>query len=419
MIKKNDDNTFYGDLFENFSDHLNTPKPDPISKIKKNKDRKIFRVKDLNKIVKTQLESDFSGIWVEGEISNAKLHSSGHFYFSLKDKEAQIRAVMFKGMYSYLKFTPENGIKVLLKGSLTCFIKTGSYQINAKYMETKGLGSLQLAYEQLKNKLQSEGLFDPTYKKNIPMLPQKIGVITSPTGAAIRDILSVINRRYANVNIIIYPVRVQGDEAKFEIRNAIKYFNKKLADTDVLLIGRGGGSIEDLWPFNEEVVARAISDSIIPTISCVGHEVDFVISDFVADLRAATPSSSAELVIRDKLEIKKQLDYSKSILKKIMANFIQNYAQDIDYLNERFQLLVKNTFDKKAYKLGLLHSRLINLSPHAITSRGYAIVKDLNNQVRPLESFKVNDQINIKGYNTELFCEILKMKTLEKKSKDK
>ena len=418
MIRNNDD-LFYGDLFSE-QELEDTPS------------RKIYSIKDINKIVKDRLENEFSEIWIQGEISNSTLHSSGHYYFSLKDEAAQIRAVMFKHLYGYLKFTPENGTKVLVKGNLTCFIKGGSYQINVVYMEPQGIGSLQLAFEQLKKRLQSEGLFDSEHKQQIPMLPQKIGVITSPTGAAIRDILSVINRRYANLNIILYPVRVQGDNAKFEIVKAIEYFNKNksLNDIDVLLVGRGGGSIEDLWAFNEEMVARAIFNSKIPIISCVGHEIDFVISDFVADLRAPTPSAAAELVVRDKQELLERLNYYNNKIKQRILYVLNNYSQaleyikdnrflkdpilyfqdkfqQLDYFNEKIEFLIKKNLDSWAYKLGFLKAKLENLSPDKIIKRGYAVIKDENNKVINLEKVKKADKIKVMGNKTELLCEVL------------
>ena len=245
------------------------------------------------------LEEQFADIWLEGEISNYKgVASSGHCYFCLKDAGAQVDAVAFRGVMASLRFKLEEGLKVLMRCRVSLYLQRGRFQIIASAIEPQGAGALQLAFEQLKKKLESEGLFDPSRKKPIPSLPQKIGIVTSPTGAAIRDMLTVINRRFANVEILIYPVKVQGEGAKDEIAEAVQYLNQHHADLDVLLVGRGGGSIEDLWAFNEEIVARAIAASQIPVISCVGHEVDFTIADFVADLRAPTPSAAAELVVK-------------------------------------------------------------------------------------------------------------------------
>ncbi|MCK4533376.1 exodeoxyribonuclease VII large subunit, partial [bacterium] len=244
--------------------------------------RKIYTVTQTNQIVKNLLEDSFPEILVEGEISNFKLHSSGHMYFSLKDETAQISAIIYRGMTFALKFVPEDGMKVIVRGKLTCFTKRGQYQIIISLMEPQGKGALQLAFEQLKEKLKKEGLFDAGKKQKVPFLPQRIGVVTSPTGAAVRDILSVIERRFANVEILIYPVHVQGDNAAGEISGAIDNLNSSFAYLDVLIVGRGGGSYEDLWAFNEEIVARAIYCSKIPIISAVGHETDYTIADFVA-----------------------------------------------------------------------------------------------------------------------------------------
>ncbi len=264
--------------------------------------RKVFTITQITAQIKEHLESTFSGIWVEGEISNFKHHSSGHMYFTLKDKDAQISAVMFKGSNLRLRFKPEDGMKVLVFGRISVYEPRGSYQVYVQEMEPKGVGELQLAFEQLKKKLESEGLFRKEHKKPIPEFPEVIGVVTSPTGAAIRDIQNVITRRFSLARILLIPVRVQGNLAGDEIVNAIETFNDHGA-ADVLIVGRGGGSIEDLWPFNEEKVARAIFNSKIPVISAVGHEIDFTISDFVSDLRAPTPSAAAELVVKDKNEL--------------------------------------------------------------------------------------------------------------------
>ena len=270
-------------------------------------EQKIYTVSEINRLVRQDLEESYSDIWVEGEISNFRVPASGHYYFTLKDKESQLRGVMFISRNRYLKFLPYDGLLVLVRGTITIYEPRGDYQFNVDLMEPKGKGSLQLAFEQLKEKLQKEGLFAPEHKRPLPLLPQRIGIITSPTGAAIRDIIRVINRRFANVELLIFPTKVQGDEAAQEITFAIDYMNT-LPDIDVLILTRGGGSLEDLWPFNEEIVARRIFDSKIPLISAVGHEIDFTISDFVADLRAPTPSAAAELVVKNKLELQEQLN---------------------------------------------------------------------------------------------------------------
>jgi len=269
--------------------------------------RPIYTVSQLTTEIKALLERNFAYVWVEGEISNLRSPSSGHLYFTLKDEFAQLRAVMFRLQNRLLKFDPEDGLQVVCYGRLTVYEPRGEYQIVLDYMEPKGLGALQLAFEQLKEKLAREGLFDPAHKKPLPQLPQKIGIVTSPTGAAIRDILQIIERRFANVHILLYPVRVQGAGAAEEIAQAISELNQ-WPGIDVMIVGRGGGSLEDLWAFNEELVARAIYNSRVPIISAVGHEVDFTIADFVADLRAPTPSAAAELVVRNKVELLQSLE---------------------------------------------------------------------------------------------------------------
>lgn len=256
--------------------------------------RRIYTVCEITAEIKQALER-FGVLWVKGEISNFKHHSSGHMYFSLKDDRAQLKAAFFRNSNYYLKFRPEDGLEVLVRGKLSVYEPRGDYQILVEYMEPVGVGSLQLAFEQLKQKLRSEGLFDEAHKVRLPLLPKKVGVVTSPTGAAVQDILRILNRRNASLDILIYPARVQGAGAAEEIAAGVRYFNTR-NDIDVIVVARGGGSMEDLWAFNEEVVARSIYASEIPVISAVGHEVDFTIADFVADLRAPTPSAAAEMV---------------------------------------------------------------------------------------------------------------------------
>jgi exodeoxyribonuclease VII large subunit len=256
--------------------------------------RKIYTVLEITSEIKHALEK-YGIIWIQGEISNFKHHTSGHMYLSLKDDRAQIKAAFFRNNNCYLKFRPEDGLEVLVRGRLSVYEPRGDYQVIVEYMEPKGLGSLQLAFEQLKEKLRNEGLFDEDHKVALPLLPRKIGVVTSPTGAAIQDMLRILKRRNASLHILIFPARVQGAGAAEEIASGIRYFNSR-DDIDVIIVGRGGGSIEDLWAFNEEIVARAIYASDVPVISAVGHEVDFTIADFAADLRAPTPSAAAEMV---------------------------------------------------------------------------------------------------------------------------
>jgi exodeoxyribonuclease VII large subunit len=256
--------------------------------------RKVFSVYDITSEIKRSLDK-LGIIWVQGEISNYKHHSSGHMYFSLKDPRAQMKAACFKNNNLYLKFRPEDGMEVVVRGRLSVYEPRGDYQIIVEYMEPVGLGSLQLAFDQLKEKLRKEGLFEESHKIPLPLLPRKVGIVTSPTGAAIRDILRILKRRNASLDVLIYPARVQGSGSAEEIAAGIRYLNSR-HDIEVIIIGRGGGSIEDLWAFNEEILAQAIYQSRIPLISAVGHEVDYTIADFVADMRAPTPSAAAEMV---------------------------------------------------------------------------------------------------------------------------
>ncbi|MDX9730325.1 MAG: exodeoxyribonuclease VII large subunit [Bdellovibrionales bacterium] len=262
----------------------------------------VLTVGALNKLIRRKLEGEFSVVWLKGEISNFKAHPSGHFYFSLKDKDAQVSAVMFRGYNSQLRFRPEDGMEVVVRGKITVYEPRGNYQIMCETMEPVGAGALQKAFEQLKRKLQSEGLFDEARKRAIPQVPKHIALVTSPSGAAVRDMLNVLGRRYRAARITIVPCSVQGVRATREIVEAIGLANR-LHDVDVLIVGRGGGSIEDMWSFNEEPVARAIAASRVPVISAVGHEVDFTIADFVADLRAPTPSAAAELVAQNAADL--------------------------------------------------------------------------------------------------------------------
>jgi exodeoxyribonuclease VII large subunit len=256
--------------------------------------KKIYTVWEITSEIKQTLDR-LGVLWIQGEISNFKHHSSGHMYFSLKDDRAQLKAAFFRNSNLYLKFRPEDGLEVIVRGRISVYEPRGDYQLIVEYMEPKGLGALQLAYEQLKEKLRKEGLFDDAHKVALPLLPHKIGIVTSPTGAAIRDMLRILKRRNASLHVLLYPAKVQGAGASEEIAAGVRYFNTR-GDIDVIILGRGGGSIEDLWAFNEEIVARAIYQSRIPIISAVGHEVDFTIADFVADLRAPTPSAAAEMV---------------------------------------------------------------------------------------------------------------------------
>lgn len=363
------------------------------------KEKHIYTVSELTKYIRAIVEESFPGVWVEGEISNFIFHSSGHMYFSLRDAGSTIKCAFFKYSNQKLKFKPKDGMKVICHGSVSVYEPRGDYQLIVEGLEPKGIGALQLQFEQLKEKLQKEGLFDEKYKIPIPFLPTRVGVVTSPTGAAIQDILNIVRRRFANIEIIINPVKVQGVDAKDEIAAAIKQFNE-LKNIDVMIVGRGGGSLEDLWPFNEEVVARAIFASKIPVISAVGHEVDYTISDFVADFRAPTPSAAAELVIPRKEDLvnliktalerlnnailggldvlKEKLDSLKeSYVLRQPLNYIIQRQQRIDDLIKDISLRINHTVDMSGEKFGRLTSRLEALSPLSILNRGYSITKRL------------------------------------------
>lgn len=348
---------------------------------------KIYSVTELNSTAQDLLESSLSHVWVEGEISNYRgVSSSGHCYFTIKDAGAQLDVAAFRGVMQSLRFKLADGLKILLLGKVTLYPARGRYQIVASAIEPAGIGALQLAFEELKKKLGAEGLFEASRKKPIPPFPQKIGVVTSPTGAAIRDILSVIQRRFASVEILIYPARVQGDGSKEEIAAGVRYLNQKYPNLDVLLVGRGGGSIEDLWAFNEEIVVRAIAESAIPVISCVGHEVDFTIADFVADLRAPTPSAAAELVVKNKAELlqtlgslrsslKNSLESKLSLLKEKLRTFqtssafakprnlIESRMQTLDFLSDNLEKSLDQFFISKERRLEILKEKILFLSP--------------------------------------------------------
>jgi exodeoxyribonuclease VII large subunit len=298
--------------------------------------RKIFTVSDITSEIKRSL--DVLGIvWIQGEISNFKRHTSGHLYFSLKDSRAQIKAACFRNNNMYLKFRPDDGMEVVARGRLSVYEPRGDYQVIVEYMEPIGLGSLQLAFDQLKEKLRKEGLFDESHKISLPLLPRKVGIVTSPTGAAIQDMLRILKRRNASLDVLLYPVKVQGQGAAEEVAEGIRYLNSR-RDVDVIIIGRGGGSIEDLWAFNEEVVARAVYASELPLISAVGHEVDFTIADFVADLRAPTPSAAAEMVSGAREDLRLSVNSLKGRL-----------SQAIRRRLDRHRLLLERLANNKAF----------------------------------------------------------------------
>jgi exodeoxyribonuclease VII large subunit len=276
--------------------------------------RRVWKVSEITEQIGSILEGTFPDVWIEGEVSNCRPAQSGHLYFTLKDSRAQIRCVCFRDQARLLKFRPDDGLHITLRGSLGVYEPRGEYQIYVSHIEPVGLGALQLAFEQLKKQLQQEGLFEQARKKPLPVLPRCIGVISSPSGAAIRDILRVLKRRFANVHVQLYPVRVQGDGAAGDIAAALRHFNL-VKFADVLILARGGGSLEDLWAFNEETVARAIAESLIPVITGVGHETDFTIADFVADMRAPTPSAAAEIVLRSRQEFERHIaEYQRQLV---------------------------------------------------------------------------------------------------------
>jgi len=335
------------------------------------KGRYIYTVSQLTSSIKIVLEDSFQNIWIEGEISNFKA-VSGHFYFTLKDDKSELKCVFFKSSNEKIKFEIKGGMQVLCRGKISIYEQRGAYQLYVAGMEPKGVGALQLAFEQLKEKLFKEGLFEEVHKKPIPLIPERIGIVTSTTGAAIRDILHVLNKRFSNTGIIINPVRVQGDGAKEEIAFAIEEFNA-LKNVDVMIIARGGGSLEDLWAFNEEIVARAIYNSKIPVISAVGHEIDWTISDFVADMRAPTPSVAAEIVIAKKSELSDKLDEIEKKIRDFPMDIVMEYEQRLDEIEDNMELRFNHYIELKDGEFKLLSEKLQILSPVGILDRGYSI----------------------------------------------
>ena len=380
-----------------------------------------LKVSELNGYIKNIIDGDemLANVYIKGEISNFKRHYSGHLYFTLKDETSLIKCVMFKSYTNYLNFEPKDGMSVVILGSVSVFERDGVYQVYAKGMEPEGVGALYKAYEKLKAKLSEEGLFDEAHKKPIPILPRAIGVVTSKTGAVIRDIINVTTRRLPNVNIILYPAAVQGEGAAQTIVNGIKYFNKA-KNVDTIIIGRGGGSLEDLWPFNEEITARAIYESEIPIISAVGHETDFTIADFVADLRAPTPSAAVELAVPDVLEVRWKLENINKRLANSLRKKVENVR--IKYDNIKNSRALKNPYDALRQKMIVCDNlykniennfslkvkdrhiklvgfigRLENLSPLKTMLRGYSIVENLDGKViKSVNDLSKNDEISIR-----------------------
>lgn len=398
---------------------------------------KIYTVSDLTAEIRALLEDSFSGVWVEGELSNVHQHSSGHIYFSLKDEHSQIRAVMFRVQNRQLRFQAKDGLAVLVYGALDVYERRGDYQIVAEYMEPKGLGALQLAFEQRKEKLRAEGLFDDARKRPIPLLPGRIGVVTSPTGAAVRDILHVLRRRFAGVDVLIYPVAVQGDQAAPQIVEALGELNRR-GGLDVVIVARGGGSIEDLQAFNEESVARAIAASRIPVISAVGHEVDYTIADFVADLRAPTPSAAAELVIAKRDELAQRLDDLHARMTGVMRSGLHGLRVRMSGLNRHLRLLnpvervqmqrrrlaelMKGLTGCADRRVTMLHGelkavvgKLDSLSPLAILSRGYSICLRLPDREIVKDSLAVDpgDLVEVRLHRGRLRCGVREVQRQE------
>lgn len=400
--------------------------------------RKIFTVSQVNKYVKHLFSHDYllNNIWVNGEISNLKMHNSGHIYFTLKDKTGAISSVMFKGNADGLKFGLEEGMAVLVKGYVSIYEKTGQYQLYIEKIEIEGEGALYKAYEQLKKKLEAEGLFRTEIKKTIPFYPDRIGIITSETGAAIRDIINISQRRNKSIQLILIPTLVQGEEAAGNISKAIKKFNE-LKNVDVIIVGRGGGSIEDLWAFNEEIVARAIYDSDIPIISAVGHETDFTISDFVADLRAPTPSAAAELAVPSKAELKDDVEKYYKKLDTLVWNNIMNLRhkqelilnhpifkyptqiidqnkQYLDQLERQFKLVIEKFYKDNKIRVENDISKLEILSPKNIINRGYALIYDENNNnIASVDELKDKKKILIELKDGSVEIEVNKIRVIK------
>lgn len=380
----------------------------------------ILSVTDINKYVKTLFENDplLPEVSVRGEITNFKAHYTGHLYFTLKDEYSTIKCVMFKGYAQFLKFKPSDGMKVVIKGQVSCYERDGVYQIYCKSMSPEGLGDLYLAYEQLKEKLNKEGLFDDIHKKPIPFLPKRVGVITSRTGAVIRDIINVSTRRYPNVDLLVYPAAVQGVNVASTVIEGLKTFNK-LNNVDVIIIARGGGSFEDLFGFNDEALARQVFASQIPVVSAVGHETDFTICDFVSDLRAPTPSAAAELVYPEYSEIISRIDKDKNRTIIAIKNYIERKRQYVERLKaaklekvpldkiNRYRLTIDNLMIKSekdlrnklnGYKTRCVESitKIDTLSPLKTLTRGYSVVENKDGKIiKTTKDVKPEDIINI------------------------
>ena len=393
-------------------------------------------VSEANSYIKRILINDpiLYNLRIKGEISNFKLHSSGNVYLSLKDQNSKINCVVFKSDYNR-SLNLENGTKVIASGYISVYERDGSYQFYIKNIEVSGIGNLYIEFNKLKEKLQKEGLFDYKYKKPIPKIPTSIGVVTSPTGAVIRDIINVTKRRYPKVHIKLYPVKVQGQDSKEQICQGINFFNKK-HPVDTIIVGRGGGSIEDLWSFNEEVVARCVFESKIPIISAVGHETDFTICDFVADMRAPTPSAAAEIATPDIEELYFKLDNIRGRMNKSLNNVVEydeqklkytftriktilndyiinNKIYELDKITERINLNMENKINKEEMNLKNLGSLLHNLSPLKTLDRGYSIINKEDIVVNSISNVSKGDQIEVILSDGSLDCTVDKINKKE------
>ena len=404
---------------------------EPLDDFTAETNEKFFTVSEITREIRTSLEHKFSNIGVLGEISNVRKPGSGHVYLTLKDKNSQLQAVVFRNTASRIKFELKDGMEVISFGSVTVYEPRGQYQLIINKIEPKGVGALQLAFQQLKEKLEKEGLFDHAHKKEIPFIPKKIGIVTSPTGAAIKDILNIIDRRFANVEVLIYPVKVQGEGAAQEIAEAITELNN-YSDIDVIISGRGGGSLEDLWAFNEEIVARSIYNSKIPVISAVGHEIDLTIADLVADKRALTPSEAGELVVpRKDLLIEKtekfkarllqsltgKLRFSKEKLDRIANSYVirqpfdrlNRWQQSLDEFAQRLNLNITHALNTEREKLSGIAGKLESLSPLNVLKRGYTITtrQEDNKSLRDIKNLSKGDKIKTNLSKGSIISEIL------------
>lgn len=396
-------------------------------------------VSELNKYIRDKVDADeyLNNVYVKGEISNFKYHYTGHMYFTLKDEKSLIKCVMFKSSTSTLNFIPKDGMKVFVFGTLAVYEAGGVYQIYCKAMQEDGIGDLYKKYEELKRKLETEGLFSSEHKKKIPLMPKTIGVLTSQTGAVIRDIINVSTRRNPNVNIRLFPIPVQGKGAECKIAEAIKIMNEKEM-ADVIILARGGGSLEDLWPFNEEIVAREIYESKIPIISAVGHETDFTIADFVADLRAPTPSAAAELAQVDVYEIKRKIDsyrdrykqalkkktevmrlrYEKTLASRIFTDPLKKINENymgIDMKIKKMQITMQNMLKSNKAKAQGNMLKLDALSPLKTLARGYSIVEHNGEIVKTISQIKENEKIEVRlkdGKINAVVCKLLEIEEL-------